>query len=118
MVLVVVVMTTVAVATAVATATAGHQQVVGRHLHGHYVLGERPDHLSELVDLVAQVPHAVVTFVQPLLQPGDVLVLLPGFRLAALELAFQVPQPVHHGRTHDGGDGGAQTIPRAGCSAQ
>lgn len=90
-----------AVVIAVTTAAAAvHHQVVGGHLHGHNVLRERPDHLPELVDLVAQVSHADVALVQPVLQPGDVLVFFPGLGHAAGQLALQVPQPVHHGRAH------------------
>lgn len=88
-------------AVAVATTTAAvYGQIVGRHLHGHDVMGEGPDHLSELVDLVAQVPDAGVTFVQPVFQTGDVLVFFPGLGRPAGQLALQVPQSVHHGRAH------------------
>lgn len=87
------------IAVAAARGAVMHRVVVG-HLHGHDVLRERPDHLLELVDLVAQVPDAGVPLVQPVLQPRDVLVLLPRLGRAARQLALQVPQPVHHGRAH------------------
>lgn len=90
--------TVTAEAATVTTTAAAHGQVVGGHLHGHYVLGERPDHLSELVDLVAQVSHAGVPFVQPVFESGDVIVFFPGLGRPAGQLAFHVPQPVHHGR--------------------
>lgn len=92
--------TAVAVATTTAAAAAVQEQIVGRHLHGHDVMGEGPDHLSELVDLVAQVPDAGVAFVQPVFQAGDVLVFFPGLGRPAGQLALQVPQSVHHGRAH------------------
>lgn len=93
------VMMTTAVAVATAT-TAVHQQVVRRHLHGHYVLGEWPDYLSELVYLVAQMLDTGVALIQPVLQPGDIIVLFPGLGQPAGQLALQVPQPVHHGGAH------------------
>lgn len=100
---------------AVAATGAVHQVIVG-HLHSHYVLRERPDHLLELVDLVAQVPDAGVALVQPVLQPRDVLVLLPRLGRAARQLTLQVPQPVHHGGAHlergrdDGGVAGGRVV--------
>jgi len=63
-------------------------------------MGERPNHLSELVDLVAQVTDASVALVEPVLQPGDVVVFLPRLGRPEGQLALQVPQPVHHGRAH------------------
>lgn len=87
-----------AAVTATTTATAG--QIVGRHLNGHNVMGERPNHLSEFVDLVAQVTDASVALVEPVLQPGDVVVFLPRLGRPEGQLALQVPQPVHHGRAH------------------
>lgn len=89
--------------TITATTTAAiavHDQIVGRHLNGHNVMGERPNHLSELVDFVAQVPDTSVTLVEPVLQSGNVVVFLPRLGHPAFQLALQVPQPVHHGRTH------------------
>lgn len=71
--------------------TAVHRQIVGRHAHGHDMLGQGPDHLLELVDLVAQVPDAGVALVQPALQPDDVLVFFPRLGHALGQLALQVP---------------------------
>lgn len=64
------------------------------------MVGEGPDNLSKLVDLVAQVPDAGVAFVQPVFQTGDVLVFFPGIGRPARQLALQVPQPVHHRSAH------------------
>jgi len=90
----------IATVTATTTAAAAHDQIVGRHLNGHNVMGKRPNHLSEFVDLVAQVPDASVALVEPVLQPGDVVVFLPRLGRPEGQLALQVPQPVHHGRAH------------------
>jgi len=57
----------IAAVAATTTTTTTTDQIVGRHLNGHNVMGERPNHLSELIDFIAQVTDASVTLVEPVL---------------------------------------------------